>query len=570
MRSGRKPLRLQNRGVRALNRRVWTACAAACLIASAPAPASAQSLTDMLNPSRGGFAQADQSALLRTAQNNATGNTTTGSTVTDDPGGSPLRGATAPSRIGRIPTYDVPAASGAAVAGYDSLNRKRIRPKPYPGAPKPKVVGPGNSPISPDTVLRGARRPPVSASVAGIAAGQPPRHLLKVDDDPFGNVGFHTGAFLTKAAVEVMGGYDSNPGRLDVPKASPFYMISPELLIASQWSRHSLIADLRGSFTGYSRAFPPVDGEVAPMPTNIDRPDFTGKVAGRIDVTRDTRINSELRLRIATDNPGSPNIQAGLSKYPLAFTTGATAGVEHDFNRLQVSLAGTVDHTTYQYSHLTDGTAISNADRNFDQYGGIARVSYDLMPGVKPFAEIEGDARIHEAELDRSGYRRNSTGGYAKAGTSFEFSRLLTGEIAAGYSLRNYDDPRLERLSGLLTSASLVWTATGLTTVRLNATSSIDETTLPGISGSLTRDYVLQVDHAFRRWLIGTGKAGFGTTDYDEARSDKRYFVEADLIYKLSRTFHIKGSIRHDWLESSVPGASSRGTIVMLGVRVQR
>jgi hypothetical protein len=355
-----------------------------------------------------------------------------------------------------------------------------------------------------------------------------------------------------------------------VPKASPFYVISPELLIASQWSRHSLIADLRGSFTGYSRTFPPVDGEVAPMPTNIDRPDFTGKIAGRIDVTRDTRINSELRLRIATDNPGSPNIQAGLSRYPLAFTTGATAGVEHDFNRLQVSLAATADHTTYQYSHLTDGTATSNADRNFDQYGGIARVSYDLMPGVKPFGEIEGDTRIHETEFDRSGYRRNSTGGYAKAGTSFEFSRLLTGEVAAGYSLRNYDDPRLERLSGLLTSASLVWTATGLTTVRLNATSSIDETTLPGVSGSLTRDYVFQVDHAFRRWLIGTAKLGYGTTDYDEARSDKRYFAEADLIYKLSRTFHIKGSIRHDWLESSVPGASSRGTIVMLGVRVQR
>jgi hypothetical protein len=548
---------------------VLAACAAACLIASAPVPASAQPLTDMLNPSRGGFAQADQSALRRTAQN-VTGSTTTDSTMMDNPDATRLRGATAPSRIGRIPTYDVPPASGAAVAGYDSLNRKRIRPKPYPGTPKPKVVGPGNSPISPDTALRGTRRPPVSASVAGIAVGQPPRRPLKVDDDPFGNVGFHTGPFLTKAAVEVMGGYDTNPGRLDVPKASPFYVISPELLIASQWSRHSLIADLRGSFTGYSRTFPPVDGEVAPMPTNIDRPDFTGKIAGRIDVTRDTRINSELRLRIATDNPGSPNIQAGLSRYPLAFTTGATAGVEHDFNRLQVSLAATADHTTYQYSHLTDGTATSNADRNFDQYGGIARVSYDLMPGVKPFGEIEGDTRIHETEFDRSGYRRNSTGGYAKAGTSFEFSRLLTGEVAAGYSLRNYDDPRLERLSGLLTSASLVWTATGLTTVRLNATSSIDETTLPGVSGSLTRDYVFQVDHAFRRWLIGTAKLGYGTTDYDEARSDKRYFAEADLIYKLSRTFHIKGSIRHDWLESSVPGASSRGTIVMLGVRVQR
>jgi hypothetical protein len=526
-------------------------------------PAAAQSLTDMLNPSRGGFARLDQSALRRTASN----------TPADPDGTSdrsaPLRGATAPSRIGQLPTYGVPAASGASVSGYDSLNRKRTRAKPYPGAPKTRSVDPGNSPIAPDTPLRGARRPPVSASVAGVADGQPRRRALKVDEDPFGNVGIRTGAFLTKAAVEVMGGYDTNPGRLDTPKASPFWMISPELLIASQWSRHSLVADLRGSFTGYSTTFPSDNG-VSPVPTNIDRPDFTGRIAGRIDVTRDTRINSELRLRIATDNPGSPNIQAGLTKYPLAFTTGGTAGIEQDFNRLQVSLAGTVDHTTYQYSHLTDGTATSNDDRNYNRYGGISRVSYDLMPGLKPFVEVEADTRIHETEVDRSGYRRNSTGGYAKAGTTFELTRLLTGELAAGYAMRSYEDSRLNRLEGLLTSASLVWTATGLTTVRLNATSSIDETTLAGVSGALSRDYSLTVEHAFRRWLIATGSFGFGTTNYDDARTDKRYSAQANLIYKLSRTLHIKGSIRHDWLESSTPGANSRATVVMLGIRVQR
>ncbi len=125
-------------------------------------------------------------------------------------------------------------------------------------------------------------------------------------------------------------------------------------------------------------------------------------------------------------------------------------------------------------------------------------------------------------------------------------------------------------MKGLLTSASLIWTATGLTTATLAATSSIDETTLPGVSGSISRDYSLQVDHAFRRWLIGTAKAGFGTTDYDGSRLDKRYFVEGDLVYKLSRTFQLKAQVRRDWLESSIVGASSAATIVMLGVRVQR
>jgi hypothetical protein len=528
-----------------------------------PGFALAQSLTpDMLNPAQGGFAPRDQSLLRRTAQ----------TTADDD---TLRRDARAPSRIGRIPTYGIPPASGASDSGFDSLNRIRKKPKPYPGAPKPKFVGPGNLPPSAPKARVAA---PVSPSVAGTFPGQPPRRRLKPDDDPFANVGFHTGSFLTKAAVEVWGGYNTNPGRINQPKGSGFYTVAPELLIASDWTRHSLIADLRGSFTGYGTTFPPtLDCNcnppvpvASPVPTSIDTPAFNGKINGRIDASRDTRINTELRMRVFTDNPGSPNIQAGLSKYPLATTVGGTAGVEHDFNRLQVSVAGLADHTTYQQSKLTDGSTSTNDDRNFNQFGGLTRVSYDLMPGIKPFGELTADTRIHDLKFDRAGYQRDSSGGTVRAGTTFEFSRLLTGEAAFGYSLRTYQDPRLTDMKGLLTSASLIWTASGLTTVTLAATSSIDETTLPGVSGVISRDYSLQVDHAFRRWLIGTAKVGTGTSDYDGTRFDRRYFVEGDLVYKLSRTFQLKAQVRHDWLDSSISGANSAATVVMLGIRVQR
>ena len=68
---------------------------------------------------------------------------------------------------------------------------------------------------------------------------------------------------------------------------------------------------------------------------------------------------------------------------------------------------------------------------------------------MKPFVEVEGDTRVHDLQFDRSGYQRDSSGGYAKAGTSFEFTRLLTGELSIGYAARNYVDPRLNRLAGL-------------------------------------------------------------------------------------------------------------------------
>ena len=263
------------------------------------------------------------------------------------------------------------------------------------------------------------------------------------------------------------------------------------------------------------------------------------------------------RLRVATDNPGSPNIQAGLAKYPVYTTLGGTFGVDQNFNRLQISAGATADRTAYQNSKLTDGTSTTNDDRNFNQFGGVGRVSYDLMPGLKPFAEVEGDTRVHDLTFDRSGYRRDSSGGYVKAGTSFEFTRLLTGEISVGYAARNYADPRLNRLEGLFVASSLTWTATPLTTAKFYSTTSIDETTLPGVSGVLTHTYTVEVDHDFRRWLTAIGKFTYGTLDYQgDDRYDKIYSVEADLIYKMTRNLWIKGTLRRDVLNSNIVGAA--------------
>jgi hypothetical protein len=189
---------------------------------------------------------------------------------------------------------------------------------------------------------------------------------------------------------------------------------------------------------------------------------------------------------------------------------------------------------------------------------------------LKPFVEIEGDTRVHDQPFDRNGFLRDSNGGYAKGGTSFEFSRLLIGEVAIGWAERTYVDPRLNRLQGLLTSASLVWSATPLTTVKFLADTQINETTLPGSAGVLVHTYAFEIDHDFRRWLTGIGKFIYGTYEYqDNIRRDKTYSIEGDLLYKMTRSLWIKGTLRYDVLDSNVPLSSSSATVVLLGVRLQ-
>jgi hypothetical protein len=529
--------------------------------------ATAQTLTtDLLRGERDGFSGQNR-PLRRTAD-------TTDATRGDVP---------APSRIGRIPTFEAPAAAGAAATGFDSLNRKKKAARRKPGispavAPREVVAGPPVQvvptivPVAPPPPrlpsVATANRPRLAPSMAGTVAGQPQRRALKVDEDPFGAVGFYRGSMLVKPAIEFWTGYDNNPGRIPNGKGSWLYMAAPELLIASDWQQHSLIADLRGSFTGYSMKN---ENGASELPVNIDRPDFIGRVNGRLDISRDTRINSETRMRIGTDNPGSPNIEANLLRYPLILSYGSSLGAAHNYNRFEIAANTTFDRSVYQESTLSDGSRSSNSDRNFNQYGGSLRGSYEIVPHIKPFGEVAIDRRERDLEVDSNGFARSSRGNTARVGSTFELGRLITGEASIGYTRRTYEDARLQDAKGFLGAASLIWKPTGLTTVTIVAQSSIDETTLPGVSGVITRSYNAQVDHAFRRYLIGTLKAGFTTADYDGVdRFDNIYSVGGDLVYKLTRDLHLKAQLRHDWLKSSLENADYQATLFMLGVRLQR
>jgi hypothetical protein len=398
-----------------------------------------------------------------------------------------------------------------------------------------------------------------------IAIGSQPQLRKKkkkkaAEADPYEPLGIRSGGMIYYPAIELTGGYDSNPARTNGGAGAGVLSVAPELRAQSDWERHEFKANLRGSYNFYS-----------PDPTpSLNRPYFQGDMDGRIDVTHDTRIDLNAHTLVSTDNPSSPNLPAGLSELPIYTSFGGSAGIGQKFNRLDLNIKGTADRTQYQDSKLTNGTTASNEDRNYNQYGVVLRGSYELNPGVKPFVEVSADTRKHDLAVDSSGYQRDSNGWTGMVGSTFEFTRMLTGEIAIGYTHREYDDPRLDAVNAPVARAALTWQATPLTTVKLNGTSTVGEVNVPGVSSELSRDAGLEVDHAFRRWLIGTLKGGIGQDDYVGGnRTDNRYYFGVAALYKLNRFVQLKGEARHEWLVSTQAVNNYAANVFLMGMRLQ-
>ncbi len=460
----------------------------------------------------------------------------------------------------RKPAFGTAPGSGAGRTGFDSSNTRTGRKKPPPVRSEPlPPLAPADQTVTPIYREPPPRRPSRATAIApDIPSTYQRRPAVRRDareEDPFGPVGLRVGAFTVRPAVEIGGGYDNNPGRLPERKGSTVWKVAPELQIQSEWTRHQFLLDWRGSYTWY------------PRQDAYDKPSAALKAQSRIDINSETTANLEARFNLDADSPGNPNVPSDVASPPTYTTLGGTAGLTRRFNRLEVTAKASGDRRRYDDARLNDGTALSLDDRNYDQYGGSLRAAFEISPGIKPFVEAGIDRRKHETIAQE----RDSDGLTLRAGAQFELTRRLTGEISAGTLRREYKDASFGELRGTLLDGSLTFHASPLTAWKLEMLTTVDESVLPGVSGALKRDVNLQVDHSFRRWLIGTLKFGYGVDDYEGLdREDERYFASAGLTYKLSRAVWLKGEFRQDWLRSNVTGVDYTASALLFGLRLQR
>lgn len=324
------------------------------------------------------------------------------------------------------------------------------------------------------------------------------------------------------------------------------FRLTPQLNIASDWSRHSLQAHAQGSFNRFAQN------------SDQDTDDYSFGADGRLDVLRSATVSSGIDLSRFTEPRTSTGTEGQAFPVEYRLTTAYLAGAR-TFNRLKLS--GRVDWSKYDYLDRAGNFPQDDQDRQVTV--ALARVDYAVSPDTAVFIEVSGND--HHYRLSSSPIvdgvptfpdfvDRDSKGVSALVGANFELATLIRGEIGVGYIEQRYKDSAFPDYSGLGARAQVEWFPTQLTTVTVTGSRSVEDAALAGASSYLSTDFGLEVDHELLRNLILSANGTFGDDNYRGIdRTDKRIGLGLSASYLMNR--HVGLKLAYNHFKNSSSGA---------------
>ena len=322
----------------------------------------------------------------------------------------------------------------------------------------------------------------------------------------------------------------------------------PGVAAASNWNRHSLKLLVDTDFALY-----------ATQGKNNDYNHVMTKLDGRIDVLKDSHLDTAFGYNYLTEQRGSPDQVAGLN--PTIYSTYVLDGFyTHTLNRMNIKTGSNAIRYDYQNVLTSLGTSLQMDTRNRWEYAPEVRLGYLIQPEYEAFVKLQYINATYDTLVLTNGsgpaYDRNSQGYNALGGFAFDMTGLITGDISMGYIERFYQSTAFQSVAGVNGLLNLKWRPTALTTVSAKISRTINETTQAGVAGVFAVGTGLKVEHELRRNLnlfvagdyANSAYEGYqeGTTNttnqYD--RNDNNFSTDVGAKYLINRNFSTDLSYR--------------------------
>jgi len=382
---------------------------------------------------------------------------------------------------------------------------------------------------------------------------------VKPEDDPFAATGIKIGTFVFRPTLEQGLTATSNADSSAGGKSALLSETALRFSAVSDWRENSAVIDGYGIFRNT------VSGQ------KVD--DAQGRIEGQLNVDLDNELRAIAKLgyEAVPESASSPDAIAGVTSQPLRQTVNGSLGVEKDVGKMRYALTGAVTHDFYGDANLSDGTTLSQKDRDSTLYTATLRTGYQISPAITPFTEVELGRRVYDLRVDTSGYERSSTRLGLRAGTELDMGDKLSGEFSAGWLREAIDDDRLPAIAGATVNADLKWSPERGTTIGLTGTTLVEGTTTAGESGDLLYSGRLTGERQIRANLTANAALGADWRDYTGSSDhDLILSAEAGLTWWLNRYAGLTTRVRTEKLTSNIPGRDYVTNSVFLGLKVQR
>jgi hypothetical protein len=357
--------------------------------------------------------------------------------------------------------------------------------------------------------------------------------------------GVRMGSFLMFPKLTVNETYDTNIFKTETGPDEDFITdIEPSLSLRSDWNSHSLRFDAKGNIGRFASS----------SDDDYEKADF--KVRGRIDATKALTLNGEARHKLTTEERGGDDVGTDAAAPVEGTQTTFKGSAKFKPNRVGITISGDTNNYDIDDNLTIAGATTNNDDRDRQEWTGAVRLGYDIQENYEAFGKITYNLRDYEDAVDDGGLNRDSDGYNIQAGLAIDLSNLVRVDIGAGWMEQSYDDATLETISGYSADVTIRWNVTSLTTVRANASRSIDETTTAGVSGLLVSKASFGVDQEFLRNLIASADVNFTNQDYrGDTREDDKITASAGLKYKLNRNIFANAKYTYEDRDSNQAGS---------------
>jgi len=141
------------------------------------------------------------------------------------------------------------------------------------------------------------------------------------------------------------------------------------------------------------------------------------------------------------------------------------------------------------------GFNLNRDDKDYLLYDFRLRSSLNITDKNNVYVEGGYNRWDFDDKIDRNGTKRGSHGFHVAAGWLFNPSETLSGEIAVGYRSQSFRDNSFGTFSTLTIDAWATWAMTSKANLTVVADTWLEEDTVFGEAGELSRSASLQADY---------------------------------------------------------------------------